>query len=35
MFTLGFLKAQQAQVLDELPGLWSDRLLVLRPDSKR
>lgn len=35
MITLGFLKAQRAQVLDELPGLWSDRLLVLRPDSKR
>ncbi len=30
MFTLGFAKEQQAQVLDELPGLWSDRLLVLR-----
>ncbi len=35
MFTLGFSKEQQAQVLEELPGLWSDRLLVLRPDSKR
>lgn len=35
MFTLGFSKEQQAQVLEELPGLWSDRLLVLRPDSRR
>ncbi|TAN66239.1 MAG: carbamoyltransferase [Methylobacter sp.] len=31
MLTLGFSKEQQAQVLEELPGLWSDRLLVLRP----
>ena len=31
MFALGFSKKQQAQVLEELPGLWSDRLLVLRP----
>ncbi|MFI3157241.1 MAG: carbamoyltransferase C-terminal domain-containing protein [Methylococcaceae bacterium] len=35
MFTLGFSKEQQTQALEELPGLWSDRLLVLRPDSKR
>ncbi|WP_031431300.1 carbamoyltransferase family protein [Methylomicrobium agile] len=35
MDSLGFLKEQRAQVLQELPGLWSDRLLVLRPDSKR
>lgn len=31
MFILGFSMEQQAQVLEELPGLWSDRLLVLRP----
>ncbi|MDD2661681.1 MAG: hypothetical protein PHY54_18675, partial [Methylococcales bacterium] len=35
MFALGFSKEQQSQVLDELPGLWSERLLVLRPESKR
>ncbi len=35
MAGLGFVKEQRAQVLQELPGLWSDRLLVLRPDSKR
>jgi carbamoyltransferase len=35
MLSLGFSREQQAQVLEELPVLWSDRLLVLRPDSKR
>ena len=35
MLALSFSKDQQAQVLEELPGLWSDRLLILRPDSKR
>lgn len=35
MFALGFSKEQQSQVLDELQGLWSERLLVLRPESKR
>jgi carbamoyltransferase len=35
MFILGFSKEQQAQFLAELPGLWSDRLLVLHPDFKR
>jgi carbamoyltransferase len=33
MAALGLSKEQQVQVLDELPGLWSDRMLVLRPDS--
>lgn len=33
MFILGFSNEQQAQVLEELPGLWSDRLVVLRPGS--
>lgn len=35
MLGLGFSKAQQAQFLAELPGLWSDRLLVLRPGFNR
>ncbi len=35
MVALDFTKQQQTQVLEELPVLWSDRLLVLRPDSKR
>lgn len=35
MAGLGFLKEQRAQVLQELPGLWSDRVLVLLPDFKR
>jgi carbamoyltransferase len=35
MFMLGFSKEQQTQALGELPGLWSDRLVVLRPDAKR
>ncbi|WP_340123344.1 carbamoyltransferase [Methylobacter svalbardensis] len=35
MFILGFSTEQQAQFLAELPGLWSDRLLVLHPDLKR
>ncbi len=35
MQALGFSEALQEQVLAELPGLWSDRLLVLRPGSKR
>lgn len=35
MLNLGFSTDQQAQALEELPGLWSDRLLVLRPNSKR
>jgi carbamoyltransferase len=34
MIMLGFSKEQQVQAWEELPGLWSDRLLVLRPDSK-
>lgn len=33
IITLAFSKQQQAQILQELPDLWSDRLLVLRPDS--
>ncbi|MGZ5077819.1 MAG: carbamoyltransferase C-terminal domain-containing protein, partial [Methylobacter sp.] len=32
MVTLSFSNGQRAQVLAELPGLWSDRLVVLRPD---
>ncbi|MFZ2407402.1 MAG: carbamoyltransferase C-terminal domain-containing protein [Methylobacter sp.] len=35
MFMLGFSKERQALALEELPGLWSDRLPVLRPDAKR
>lgn len=35
MLALGFSEEQRAQVLDELPELWSDRLLVLQPDSRR
>jgi len=34
MFVLGLTAAEISQVFEELPALWSDRLLVLQPSSR-
>ncbi|MEQ1529550.1 MAG: hypothetical protein ABL925_09550 [Methylococcales bacterium] len=35
MLNLDFSTELQAQALEKLPGLWSDRLPVMQPDAKR